>query len=209
MVKWDGSGKLKKVRPRAFPKGCGQIPYTEFDPWKISSYTARKESIMTLLFLLVKFSWKIYLYDIVKAFFSESLKETVLSEVPPGFKDHPKYSPYGDDTVWLYIMNAYGLKQASHDFGEGYAETFVSKGWKRLLSDVNVFIKRVGTLVCIFSVWVDDNFVIFSCDEARSLFEDVLMNSKYQYTRDVFDYALGMNVCYDHLNPTRTILRYE
>jgi len=199
VVKWDGSGKLKKVRPRAFPKGCGQIPYTEFDPWKISSYTARKESIMTLLFLLVKFSWKIYLYDIVKAFFSESLKETVLSEVPPGFKDHPKYSPYGDDTVWLYIMNAYGLKQASHDFGEGYAETFVSKGWKRLLSDVNVFIKRVGTLVCIFSLWVDDNFVIFSCDEARSLFEDVLMNSKYQYTRDVFDYALGMNVCYDHL----------
>lgn len=59
--------------------------------------------------------------------------------------------------------------------------------------------KRVETLVCVFSLWVDDNFVIFSCDEARSLFEEVLMNSKYQHSRDVFDYAPGMNVCYDHL----------
>ena len=197
VAKWDGEGNLKKVRPRAFPKGYAQIPYKEFDPWKIASYTARKESIMTCLFLLVKFSYNIYLYDIVKAFFSESLKETVLSEVPPGFKDHPKYSPYGKDTVWLYIMNAYGLRQASHDFGEGYAQTFVSKGWKRLLSDVNVFIKRVGLLVCIFSLWVDDNFVIFSSPEAHYLFEEVLLNSKYQYTRDVFDYALGLNVSYN------------
>ena len=197
VAKWDGTGKLKKVRPRAFPKGCSQIPFAEFDPWKISSFTARKESIMAILFILVKFCWHIYLYDITKAFFSESLKERIISEVPPGFEDNKKYKPYGADTVWLYLMNAYGLKQASHDFGEGYADTFIAKGWKRLLSDVNVFIKRVGKLVCIFSLWVDDNFVIFSEPGAHKLFEDVLSDSKYQFTKERFEYALGMNVDWD------------
>ena len=48
VAKWDANGKLKKVRPRAFPKGCSQIPFAEFDPWKISSFTARKESIMAI-----------------------------------------------------------------------------------------------------------------------------------------------------------------
>lgn len=187
------------MRPRAFPKGCAQIPFAEFDPWKISSYTARKESIMVVLFILVKFQYDIFLYDIRKAFFAEHLKETVLSDVPPGFKGNTKYSPYGDDTVWLYIMNAYGLRQAAHDFGEGYAKTFIDKGWKRLLSDVNVFIKRVGPLVCIFSLWVDDNFVIFSSPDAHVLFEEVLVNSKYEFTKERFEYALGMNVCWDRM----------
>jgi hypothetical protein len=206
VAKFNADGSLKKVRPRAFPKGCGQIAGLEYDPWKISSHTARKESIMTLLMLLVKYNWHVSLYDIRKAFFSSAIKETILSDVPPAFTNDPRYAPYGPkDSAWLYLTNAYGLKQASHDFGEEYASEFVSQGWTRLISDVSVFVKRAGKLICMFSLWVDDNFVIYNVPEAGKMFEELLQNSKYEYTTEPFDYALGMNLNYDYAGEKLTM----
>ena len=156
--------------------------------------------------LLVKYKWHVSLYDIRKAFFSSAIKETILSDVPPAFTNDPRYAPYGPkDSAWLYLTNAYGLKQASHDFGEEYASEFVSQGWTRLISDVSVFVKRAGKLICMFSLWVDDNFVIYNVPEAGKMFEELLQNSKYEYTTEPFDYALGMNLNYDYAGEKLTM----
>ena len=198
--KHGADGKLKRTRARAFPKGCSQIPYLEFDPWKISSHTARRESIMIMLSVMVKFGWKIMMFDIRKAFFTSALKETILSKVPPGFEDNPRYAPYGPETVWLYVKNAYGLKQASYNFAEEYASLFISNGWKRLLSDVCVFYKKWGNAIAMFSLWVDDNWVFYNSPKAEWMFKSELARSKYEFTEEPVDYALGMNIDYNWKN---------
>ena len=145
----------------------------------------------------LQYKLDVVVVDIVKAFMTAGLKETVLSNMYPGYTTGKKWAPFGDDTKLLYLMAAYGLRQSSHNFGEEYAGNFVARGYKRLISDVSVFVRRHMGQLIIFTLWVDDNIVLYSSKEMLDHYYETLKLAGYEYTVDPFNYILGMNVDYD------------
>ena len=63
-----------------------------------------------VLVIAVQFGLFITRVDITKAFNLGELRHEVVIEVPVGFRDHPKYAPFGKDTVWQVMVASYGLK---------------------------------------------------------------------------------------------------
>ena len=82
----------------------------------------RKSSLMILFVITANEHLYTRSIDLAKAFFTGDLEETIISALPPGYRDDPKYAVYGKDTVWLYKKAAYGLRQAAHNFHVKYVQ---------------------------------------------------------------------------------------
>lgn len=146
----DGSVKYKA---RLVARGFSQI-YGE-NYWETYAPVVKSSSIRMLLACAVEYDFLVGQIDVRNAYVKSELKEIVYMRQPYGFEKAP-------GLVCKLIKSLYGLKQAGHEWGKCLSEFLTSElKFRRLKSDPCVYVKGIGVVRLIISVYVDD-LLIFS-----------------------------------------------
>ena len=197
-TKRDSNNDVKRLRARFFPKGCSQIESVDYQSWNTNSPVMQAASLRLIFSIACQYKMYTRTIDIGKAFSSGDLTETVLSQLPPGYRENPKYAVHGTHTLWLYKRAAYGLRQAAHNFHVKYIAFLVSAGFTRMTSDTCVLFRRDGEDLIVIGLWVDDNVIAYS---NRKLYDELiaaLEASEFEYRDEgTWSRILGMDIKYD------------
>jgi hypothetical protein len=112
--------------------------------------------------------------DVKGAYLNGILKEIIFMRQAEGYED-------GTGRVCRLVKTLYGLKQAGREWNEQLDEKLKSYGYKRLLTDPCVYIRREGEDFGIIAVWVDDSLLFASSDKTMAHMKETL-RSAWQVT---------------------------
>src|SRR5262245_7803220 len=145
--KRNKEGSVIRFKARLVVKGCGQRyghDYVEtFSP------VVRMETLRAILALVPILDLQVQQMDVKGAYLNGILQEKVYMRQPEGYGD-------GTDRVCELIKTMYGLKQSGREWNRQFHERITGHGYRRLLSDPCVYVRRNDQEVGIITVWVDD-----------------------------------------------------
>jgi hypothetical protein len=148
-VKYKPDGSILKHKARLVAKGFHQTPGIDFQD--TFSPVIKAMTIRIIFSLAVTFNWDVQQVDINNAFLNGDLTEDVYMEQPHGFVDSQKSS-----FVCKLNKALYGLKQAPRAWFFKLKTALQKWGFVSSLSDVSLFVKRLGSKVIYLLVYVDD-----------------------------------------------------
>nr|XP_043639147.1 coniferyl alcohol acyltransferase-like [Erigeron canadensis] len=170
--KKDENGVVVRNKAHLVAKGfCQQdgIDYNEtFAP------VARIEAIRMFLAYVAYKNFTVYQMDVKTAFLNGVLKEEVYVDQQEGFVNskHPDY-------VYRLDKALYGLKQAPRAWHDVVTAFLLKSGFNKGSIDTTLFIKRQGSDIILFQIYVDD--IIFGSTNSKYCKNfSALMISKYQ-----------------------------
>ncbi|KAI4385690.1 hypothetical protein MLD38_003685 [Melastoma candidum] len=147
--KLDESGSVVRNKARLVAKGYSQSERIDYD--ETYAPVARLEAIRLLLAYAFYNDFKLFQMDVKSAFLNGEIKEEVYVDQPPGFEDPKKH-----DHVYKLDKALYGLKQAPRAWYERLSQFLIEKGYRKGKVDTTLFLKKHGTELLIFQIYVDD-----------------------------------------------------
>ena len=103
--------------------------------------------------------------DFISTYLYSQLDETIYVEQPPGFTE-------GNGKVWRLKHGMYGLKQAARQWYKWISEALMRRGFKKLQTDENVFIKDNFFDEITVTVYIDDMKVLCKDIECIQAFKN-------------------------------------
>jgi hypothetical protein len=163
--------RLKNIKARLVAKGFSQqegIDYNEtFAP------VAKMNTIRTIISLVASYQWELHQMDVKSVFLNGDLHEDIYMQQPPGF-----ITTETSSLVCKLNKSLYGLKQAPRAWYEKIDTYFLKNGFKRCISDPNLYVKNFGDEFLIVVLYVDD--LIITGSQLASI-QELKNNLKNQF----------------------------
>jgi len=151
-IKLDENNKPIKWKARFVVKGFAQIPGVDYD--LTQSPVASWKSIRTIMSITAKENNELFQFDYDTAFLNAKLTEDIYVEQPEG------YHVGEPDMVWKLNKALYGLKQAPREWNKTADKFMKELGFKALVSDPCVYIKKSKTdRRILIGLYVDDTII--------------------------------------------------
>ena len=161
-VKYNSDSTIDKFKARIVLKGFEQKYGIDY----VNTYapTLHLKSLKLMLAIVAILDLEMVQIDYTTAFLNAPIDENLYMEQPDGFQQLP---PNGstdikDRLVCRLVKSLYGAKQAPHNWHRMVNTFMLSLGFKPLISDCCVYVKRSGTgKLFIISLYVDDKVICF------------------------------------------------
>jgi hypothetical protein len=151
-------------KARLVAQGFTQVAGIDYDDTHAPSL--RLESFRLFLAIAASLDLEIRGMDVVGAYLNGELDREIYMTQPPGFSD-------GTDDVLLLKKTLYGLKQSGHAWREVCEGRLKNMGFKPLGTHKSLFIWRVGDLVELAAVHVDDFAVAIHKSRVEIIEEEI------------------------------------
>ncbi|MDO9005653.1 MAG: reverse transcriptase domain-containing protein, partial [Aquabacterium sp.] len=161
-VKYNADSTIEKFKARVVLKGFEQKYGTDY----INTYapTLHLKSLKLMLAIVAILNLEMYQIDYTTAFLNAPIEENLFMEQPDGFVQLPANgsTDVKDRLVCRLVKSLYGAKQAPHNWHKMVHTFMLSLGFKSLISDSCVYVKRSGTgKLFLISLYVDDKVICF------------------------------------------------
>ena len=154
-VKANERGEVEKYKARVVAKGYSQVEGIDYD--QTFSPTVRFESIRQMVALGASRGMSMHQMDVTTAFLYAPLEEEVYMEQPEGTVKE------GDQGKVMRLLKClYGLKQSPRQWNIYIDAVLKGLGFKRLKSDVGVYVMGEGESAVYIALYVDDLFLVGS-----------------------------------------------
>jgi hypothetical protein len=172
--KLNENGEIIKNKAILVCKGYAQVEGIDFE--ETFSPVARLEVIRMFLAFACFRNFKIYQMDVKSTFLNGTLEEEVYVEQPEGFM-----LTENQDYVCKLKKSLYGLKQAPRAWFSRLDQYLQKQGYKRGITDNNLYIKIEDQNMIVVVVYVDDiifgsNLTIMSRKFATEMQEEFEMS---------------------------------
>jgi hypothetical protein len=147
--KHNGDGLVVRNKARLVAQGYTQVEGLDFG--ETFAPVARLEAIRILLAHACAHNIKLYQMDVKSAFLNDKITELLYVEQPPGFED-----PKRPNHVYKLSKALYELKQAPRAWYERIRDFLLSKDFKTRKVDTTLFTKRIGKVLFVCQIYVDD-----------------------------------------------------
>jgi hypothetical protein len=107
--------------------------------------------IRTILTLSTSYKWEIHQMDVKSSFLNGDLNEDIYMQQSPGF-----VTAKNSKLVCKLHKSLYSLKQAPRAWYDKIDSHFLKNGFKRCISNPNLYVKDFGDNFFIISLYVDD-----------------------------------------------------
>ena len=152
-VKTNEKGEVEKFKARVVAKGYSQVEGVDYD--QIFSPTVRFESIRQLIALGASKGLEMHQMDVTTAFLYAPLEEEVYMEQPDGTVKE------GEEAKVMRLLKClYGLKQSPRQWNLCIDAVLQKLGFRRLKSDVGIYVKGEGDEAVYIALYVDDMFMV-------------------------------------------------
>ena len=197
-IKTHPDGSFMKYKVRMVLRG---------DRWKnldnidLYASTVKMDSIRLVYSLICNYQLEIAFFDVETAFLIPPLRvdEEIYIKRPPQLTD--AHMP----AISKVNKCIYGLPQAARYFEDHFNGTMASLGYRPLIGDPKIFIKRTGESYVIVCTHVDDNLVAATSIDLKNEFLREIANI-YKITVDLDPQRfLGVNINRDRINNTLEI----
>jgi len=108
-------------------------------------------TIITILSLVASSRWEIHQMNVKSAFLNGDFTEEIYMQQPSGF-----IFAESSSLVCKLHKSLYGLKQTSRAWYDKIDAYFLNNGFKRCISDPNLYVKNFGDNFLIIVLYVDD-----------------------------------------------------
>jgi hypothetical protein len=132
-------------------------------------------SIRLVLSLTASHKWEVHQMDVKSAFLHGNLKEEIYMEQPPGYVQNDS------SLVCRLKKSLYGLKQAPRAWYAKMDSFLISTGFSRCHFDPNVYTKKVGSLIIILVLYVDD-LILTGTDSKLLNHVKTILKKKFEMT---------------------------
>jgi hypothetical protein len=148
-------GEPQRFKARFVAKGYSQRPGIDFSETYAS--VVSHDTLRILLSIIAADNLEATQIDIKTAFLYGHLEEDIFMEQPEGF-----ITPGQENKVCRLHKCIYGLKQASHVWGNLFMDFIEQHGFKKSDADPCLFFRIRGTERTFLAIWVDDGIVASS-----------------------------------------------
>nr|GEU93550.1 hypothetical protein [Tanacetum cinerariifolium] len=185
--KKDERGVVARNKARLVAQGHRQEEEIDYD--EVFAHVARIEAIRIFLAFASYMGFIVYQMDVKNVFLYGTIDEEVYVTQPPGFVD-PKFP----NKVYKFVNALYGLHQAPRAWYATLSTFLENSGYRRVVIDKNLFIKKDKNDIMLVQVYVDD--IIFGstkkswCDE----FEELMKNRFQMSSMGELTFFLGLQV---------------
>ena len=190
VLKPNLDGKDKKFKTRIVAKGFSQTEGVDF--FETFSPTLRMASFRILLSTATLQDFQITHLDVQTAFLNSELKEEVYMEIPEGFELGANRKTH----VLQLLKSIYGLKQASRDWHETFADAIIQLGFKQSTADPCIFIKYDDQhqILAIIGIFVDDCYLLTKYPRDANDISNQLQRSFNMHDLGPLKFTLGIEV---------------
>ena len=152
-IKTNGRGEIEKYKARVVAKGFSRVEGVDYD--QTFSPTVRFESIRQLVAVGTSRGLHMHQMDVTTSFLYALLEEEVYMEQPEG-----TVLEGNEGKVMRLLKCLYGLKQAPRQWNIYIDTVLKGLGFRRLKSDVGVYMKGEGASAIYIALYVDDLFMV-------------------------------------------------
>ena len=155
--KRSDDGNIIRRKARCTVRGDRMQPYIHFNPDRVTTYTAERPSIRTIMCLAAAYNFKTDHFGISSAFLQERYehhKPVYVSQLP---RFNGKYQH--KCRAGKLKGNLYGTPPASHIYFEALAKFLISNGYAQTHSDPCLFLRHTQDETIFLTVTIDDFFV--------------------------------------------------
>ena len=172
-IKRGPDGGIQKYKACIVAQGFTQVEGLDYD--QTFAPVVKLSTFRTILAIAAQQNLTIHQMDVKSAYLNGKIKEEIYMEAPPGLE-----IPEG--MVLRLNRAVYGTKQGGRVWYEDVCTTLTELGYKRIEADHAVFIRRIGDILSILTLYVD-NFNLVGPPGSPDIQKDkeVLMR-KYQMT---------------------------
>eukprot|EP01018_Ginkgo_biloba_P000724 Gb_02012 [translate_table: standard] len=141
-TKYKSDGSIDKHKARLVAKGYAQQEGVDYT--KTFAPVATMDTIKTVLVLAAQHGWISYQMDIKSAFLNGYVNEEIYVKQPQGFN-----IAGNENKVYKLKKALYGFKQAPRAWYSRINTYFQQKGFHKISSDPNLYIKVIGSNILI------------------------------------------------------------
>jgi transposase InsO family protein len=186
-VKYNDDNTIDRFKARLVAKGFSQVPGLDYSD--TYSPVAKFNSLRMLIALAAILDLELFQIDVKTAFLNGTLEEVIFMSQPEGFS-----FPGQEHLVCRLLRSLYGLKQSPRRWNIRFNDVLLKNGYKRILHDPCVYVKRTVTAVSFVLIYVDDGIIASNVlSEVRSMLAS--LKSEFEITeKGDLKYILGMQV---------------
>lgn len=198
--KYSSDGQVERFKARFVVRGFKQQAGVDYVEHKLFSPVVRVQTIRYLLALSAELDYKLEHMDVCTTFLNGDLSKDVYIQQPQGVIDqqHP-------NKVCKLKKSIYGLKQSAKKWFDKIDRVLLACGFKRSISDNNLYILTNEFGVVILALYVDD--LVLSASSVQGLEKVKLrLESEFKMKRlGALSYCLGVQVIRNRKQGTVTI----
>ena len=190
--KRNDDGSLRERRYRWV--GCGYSQKEGIDFHETFTATAKAGSVRFLLGLIASRRMKACTMDIVKAFTTSEVRETIYVEQPEGFIDGGYMKDGKPKMVYLLKKGLEGLKQSGYNFQQDNIKHLVEIcGMTQLVTEPCMFTKSQDGKLLVMLCYVDDLLIGYDDEHDLSDFMEKY-KTRYNVEQKPLQGFIGMQV---------------
>jgi hypothetical protein len=172
-VKRGPDGEVQKYKARIVAQGFTQVEGLDYD--QTFAPVVKLSTFRTILAIAAQQNLTIHQMDVKSAYLNGKIKEEIYMEAPPGLE-----IPEG--MVLRLNRAVYGTKQGGRVWYEDVCATLTELGYKRIEADHAVFIRRIGDVLSIIALYVDDFNLVGPPGSPDIQKDKEVLKRKYQMT---------------------------
>ena len=167
--KYGADGKLQRKKVRLTVMGCTQVKGINY--FLTYSPTLSHSTLRLVFWLIVEHNMYVLTFDIKAAFLAADLDSAtpIYMTIPEGLSEYLKKDL--SDKVIRLKKSLYGLKQAPREFNKMLTGALKELGFRPLVSDPCLFIKREKDNITSIAIWVDDGIVTQVIEGIKKIFK--------------------------------------
>ena len=193
--KRNEDGSIKERRWRWV--GCGYSQREGVDYFATFTATAKAGSVRYLLGYIAHRRMSACTVDIVKAFTTSEVRETLYVEQPEGFVEGGYEQNGKPKLVYLLKKGLEGLKQSGHNFQQDNTKHLTKAcGMTQLVTEPCMFVKWTNNKLLIILMYIDD--LLIGYDEEGDLNEFLkLYRARYKIEHKPLSGFIGLQITRD------------